>query len=488
MNKLFSIALLLLAAAVPSSAIEPPDGGDMGSFKSRGGGAEAAAAHGNYRVSPDLVSSFRSRLSGAKGIGGMTRGLPGEGSPKVLVLLMEFDEYPHKSADSAEVMRDKIFGAGAVQPYESLTSYYKRSSHGKLNIQGEVLGWYKAGRRADVSETKAGREKLIARALASYSKHDFSRYDSDGDGEIDYLAVIWTGPRGAWASFWWGMKTYFSDKSLKAGSKTIGSYSWMTAANSWSDPASLFGLNTLIHETAHALGLPDYYDYKPGVGPNGGLGFLDMMDAARFDHNCFSKFLLGWVDPEIMTAGDFKLRPASEFPECALLAPPGWKRNPFSEYFLVENRRRSGNDADRAFPGEGLLVWHVDARLNPAGNGFLYDNSFTEHKLLKLMEADGLEEIETVEKYFVTQDDFYTDGRTLGPVTRPSSSLYDGTAVGLTLVSRGGAYEAAFSLSAPGEAATKSVADDVYSAGPPVPTRPTGPGKVRLPSADEIRF
>ena len=59
---------------------------------------------------------------------------------------------------------------------------------------------------------------------------------------------------------------------------------------------------------------------------------------------------------------------------------------------MVQNRTRPGNDAD--LPADGLLIWHVDARLTRSGSDFLYDNSYTAHKLLRLMEADGLEEIE----------------------------------------------------------------------------------------------
>ncbi len=492
--RLHAVLISLLLAVPPVSiALEPPpDHGAAGFSKGRAGAsADSALKFGNQQVSPDLVAAFKSRLSGrSKGVSVLSsKGLPAEGSPKVLILLIEFEDYPHKAADTAEAMSAKVFGSASTPPYESLNAYYKRSSYGKLNIEGNVLGWYNAGRRADIPVTHEGREKLIERVIKNYPEHNFSQYDNNGDGEIDYFAVIWTGPNTGWGNFWWGYKTEFADKAFLASGKKLGIYSWMyEKRDKWEDAGGEFTLNTLIHETGHALGLPDYYDYKPGVGPNGGLGYLDMMDVTWFDHNCFSKFMLGWIDPEILTPGEFKLRPASEYPECALLAPPGWARNPFSEYFLVENRRQTGNDGDDKFPGAGLVIWHVDARLNPGGSQFLYNNSTTEHKLLKLLESDGLEEIETADKYFFSQNDFYVDGRSLNAGTKPSSALYDGKDTGINFVSRGGDYEAAFSLSMPAEIRPVRGPGDLYSPGPGGADLENITKKVGLVAPSALRF
>jgi M6 family metalloprotease-like protein len=450
MNILMAVVSLLLSLSSLSVALEPPDRVGMVFSNSHSWAKEDALELGNHLVSPGLVAGFKNRLSAKKDAkavpSGQRGGLPAQGTQKILVLLIEFDEYPHKAVDTVEAMRDKIFHAGSVPPYESLSAYYRRSSYGKLNIEGNVLGWYNAGLRADIPQTREGGEALVKKVLQSYPEHDFSQYDNDNNGVIDYVAVIWTGPPSGWGTFWWGLKLEFSDKTFEVSGKKLASCSWLYAVKKWDDPEAVFMPITLIHETGHALGLSDYYDYKPGVGPDGGLGKFDMMESNKFDHNCFSKFLLGWVDPEVVTVGEFKLRPAGDSADCVLLAPPGWEKNPFSEFFLAENRRKTGNDADEAFPGGGLVIWHVDARLDPEGKYFLYDNSTTDHKLLKILESDGLEEIETQPKYRFGQDDFYTDGRAFGPETKPSSGLYDGTDTGINLLSYGGNYEAEFAV------------------------------------------
>lgn len=447
--KRFGAIILLLAFAQASFAVEPPDRA-LSSKSFASPGMDPALGIGNQSFSPGLIANLAARLSGNKGAnllsGTRGSGLPSEGSPKMLVLLVEFDEYPARPGDTAEAMNARIFGAGGKFPFESLSAYYRRSSYGKLNIQGNVLGWYKAGKRADVVQTREGREALVRKALLSYKDHDFSQYDNDGDGVIDYFAVIWTGPVGEWATFWWGVAPHFSDRNFTVSGKKLKAYTWQGVVHKWEDPAEDFKIRTLVHETGHALGLPDYYDYKEGTGPDGGVGNIDIMDSNTHDHNCFSKFMLGWIEPKrVLLGGEFKLPPASEAGDCLLLLPPGRENEPFSEFFLVENRRKAGNDTEPGFVG-GLLVWHVDARLNQAKNNFLYNNQETEHKLLKPLESDGLEELEKGREKNFTFNDFYVKDRVLGPLTVPSSKLYDGSDTGINLSSRGGNFDVSFTL------------------------------------------
>ena len=441
------ILALLLALAQFSAALEPP--GELTRSQGPSAAIDAALAIGNPAFSPELLAGLASRAGGGKGVNQFSlwgRGMPAEGKPKMLVLLVDFDEYPARPADTPEAMAARIFGSDGAFPYESLSAYYRRSSYGKLNIEGTVLGWYRAGRRADVPQTREGREALIKAAIRSYKKHDFSQYDANGDGTIDSLAVIWTGPIGDWATFWWAVAPRFYDSGFQPGGKNIGFYSWQGILSKWEDPAAGFNPKILIHETGHNLGLPDYYDYKPGVGPDGGLGAFDMMDSTRYDHNCFTKMMLGWVTPKrISTGGTYTLRPSSEAGECLLLLPPGKNNYPFGEFFLLENRRAAGNDSAELVGG-GLVVWHVDARLNSDKTNFLYDNHTTEHKLLRVLESDGEEEIEQGPNRKFNFFDFYLPGRTLGPDTVPSSRLYDGTGSGFSLISRGGDRDVSFTL------------------------------------------
>lgn len=151
-----------------------------------------------------------------------------------------------------------------------------------------------------------------------------------------------------------------------------------------------------------------------------------MMHGNKGDHNCFSKWMLDWITPIYVPfcAPPLSLGASGEHPDAVMVFPGGGSDDLFSEYFMVQNRYRTGNDDTPEMPGNGLIVWHVDATLNASGTNFLFNNSNTEHKLLRLMEADGLEEIESGGA--ADAGDYYMGGDEFSPLTMPNSNLYSG--------------------------------------------------------------
>jgi M6 family metalloprotease-like protein len=442
-----TVILLVLVFCNTSLALQPPTREQWEEYKRDGtlhSRIAEAKALGNHVPSQSAVSRAQYKLRrmslemqgmSAQEIGQALapppawQGMPTIGIVKILTLLIDFSDYP--ASNTAVSIESKLFGDGSGgSPYESLRNFYRRSSYSQLEIQGNVLGWYRpAYPRTSVTESSTGRQNLIKEALNYYEGlgHDFTQYDNDGDNIIDYLVVIWTGPDNGWSNFWWGYKTWFGDSTYRLDGKRLGDYSWQWESRPY---PGTFTPRVVIHETGHALGLPDYYDYDEAVGPDGGVGGLDMMDANRGDHNCFSKFLLDWISPQAYGSGTHTvaLNGSGTSRDAIVVMPGATQGYPFGEFFMIQNRYRVGNDTP--FPGDGLLIWHVDGRLNAGGTNFLYDNSDTEHKLLRLMEADGLEEIEFGDG---TGDagDYFVVGRTFGPNTSPNSSRYDGSITGL---------------------------------------------------------
>lgn len=443
-----SVLFVGLGAAL---ALEPPTREQIERYKLDGTLAmriARAKAIGNHKIplrSKDrLVSNLRRLSLALPGRIGSSvsrvlapppawKGMPTSGTVKVLALLISFNDYP--GVTTPENFTSRLFGDGlGSPPFDSLRNFYRRSSYNQLNIEGNVLGWYQAPYvRSTVAETDQGRQSVIKEALNHYEQqgHDFSQYDNDGDGAIDYFCVFWTGPRGEWSSFWWGYYTWFSDSTFRLDGKRLTNYSWQWELPNY--PSGAFGPSTIIHETGHALGLPDYYDYDDAIGPRGGVGSLDIMDGTA-DHNCFSKFMLGWITPTVVSTGSqtVSLRASGLFPDALLFMPGAVPGRIFDEFFMVQNRYRSGNDTNLFTGSDGLILWHVDSRLDSWNYDFLYDNSYTEHKLLRLMEADGLEEIET---YNANADagDYYKVNMTFGPYSVPNSARYSGLATGTGL-------------------------------------------------------
>jgi hypothetical protein len=134
-------------------------------------------------------------------------------------------------------------------------------------------------------------------------------------------------------------------------------------------------LGTYAHEFGHVLptnlksrsecGLPDLYDYEAAEAdedPYGFVGSWDIMsDSSPAKHfSAWSKIALGWITPEIIRVGPTIAAPINLQPlegdsgSRAIVVPLTGQRS-----YVIEVRRRIGYD--RSLPGEGVLVYLVDA-------------------------------------------------------------------------------------------------------------------------------
>lgn len=439
------VTALLAVGIGPAGATAPPQPDELAGYAADGTLADRVAFAkdvGNDKFDPELIARAKMNLDRlvmeAQGLDpGIAaapppnwRGMPTTGTVKVLCLLIEFNDYRHTPANTQAAVHNALFGAGepAFTPYESLTNYYKRSSYNKLNIQGNTLGWYRtAYNRSAVGLNTGGRQGLIKEAINHYKAqgHDFSQYDNDGDGDVDVFHVIYAGPDTGWGSFWWGWQMNWQDywpfDYFEVDGKRLSKYTFQFQTQHSSGG---FSPIVVIHETGHALGLPDFYDYDGDVGPDGGVGGLDMMDGNKGDHNCFSKWILGWLTPTMVAnygSQTIQLRASGTTEDCVMIIPGASPAGQFSEYFMVQNRTKAGNDNASNWPGSGMMIWHLNAA---AGNDYAYNNSYTAQKLLRLMEADGLEQIE--KNGGGNAGDFYVSGRAFTPAGTPNSALYNG--------------------------------------------------------------
>ena len=357
-----------------------------------------------------------------------TRQIPSTGTVRIPAIVIDFADAPNTMSEGD--IASTLFGAGKAEkaPMESLNAFYRRSSYGALDLTGEVLGVYHVPMTRAAAEAASGQTALVEDALASFdtSGTDFARYDGDGDGRLDYVIVMWTGSarRG---TAWWGSYTVGGNDRLVDGT-ALGAYAWVPVPTD-------FSARTLVHETGHALGLTDLYDGNRSIGPGGGVGAFDPMGDGSCDHNALSKIMLGWIQPRVISTGleKLSLRPTSAAPDAAIVMPGFSLDAPYREFYVVQARVRTGNDA--AWPyttSSALQVWHVDATMGSNGR-YAYNNSTTAHKFLLLVEADGKSEIEKLDMSNTT--DLFRTGATFSAASAPSSDLYTGDRSGVTVSS-----------------------------------------------------
>ena len=421
--------------------------------------------------------------------------LKSTGTVKTLTILVDFKDHrasTELAGMTPSVFQQNIYGPGtsAAQrftPYESVNAYYRRASQGKVDIQGNVLGWYHFPNNqrqyqptgGGTPDQKAAADnaaifKMVSEALNSVGAgHDFAQYDNDNDGDIDLVTILYAGPDSGWGSFWWAYQWQFfvpAAQTTTFGGKRLKQFVFQfVSKRSQTD----FDPSTLLHEMGHAFGLADYYDYDEAVGPSGGVGGLDMMDAGRGNQNAFSRWLLDWIQPDIVGVGSPTAHQlvasgsANNTHKAIAIFPQLRNTNaPGQELFIVENRFRTGNDSGvPKLPNDGLLVWHIAADPNAENNNFLYDNSYTDRKLIRLVRADSAVDFPAGGSagpgtYFYPPHDFTPD-------STPNTNGYGGDRTNVVLSN----------ISVPGETMTVNIGFSTASSPFATPRR--------APAADE---
>lgn len=370
---------------------------------------------------------------------------PTIGDVKALVFLVDFADMRNEDSSlTAEEMEKRLEGTSDVfsdsdYPYKSVSGYYNASSYGKLNIDFDVYGWYSSENNRSFYENAedhndtAGNNVLIKEVMEHYDGViDFSEYDANNDGLIDLVYFMYGGSNSGWGTQWWSYVTQFSSESTYDG-EGLAKYCFLNIdGGAWSTNI------TVIHETGHLLGLPDYYNYGYQTDTNDTvdyIGMLDMMSSNRGDHNIFSKMLLGWVEPVFVSEDmSFDVLCSAETGAKAYIVAPEFKNGVLGEYYVLEYYKSSGaiNSCYGVYCPQGAVrIYHADASFN--GYDYTYSNdSDTAHPLLMLMNSNGYyyNALYGDETY---ADNYYTEGMTLGVNTAPSSELYDGVFSGINI-------------------------------------------------------
>ncbi len=333
--------------------------------------------------------------------------IPAIGSPKVLVVPVQFPTSTFTNATTAKTNIDTAFNGAASGSFQSLNSFYKTSSFNKLDLEGVVLDAFTTQFQPSYYENLSPQDPntvIINEIMNFYNGSiNFADYDYNGDGNLDGIYMIYNYPPGEWASFWWAyLSSYVGSSSFDGVRPT--SYIWM--------PYNFVFYNntldsvTFIHETGHMLGIEDYYDYAEddGSGNEYGLGGADMMDGNLGDHNPWSKMILGWIDPIIIesTTTNLELLPYISSGQ-ALIITDQWNNTYFDEFIIAMYYTPTGFystlDSEGYFFDKqpGMVLYHVDARLGASANPnsaypfspYINNNSDTPNKLIKFIEADG---------------------------------------------------------------------------------------------------
>lgn len=289
-----------------------------------------------------------------------------------------------------------FFGNSSDLYFESLHSYYYKSSYGQLDIKGGVTGYFDP---SSVSSTYSSINNYTSENISSlvslawdWAKSTYNLkatdYDSDGDGYIDGIWLIYMHETDSSTNFW-GYTSTTTSSNGTASNPVVNTFGWASidfindkfiSYNNSSLKNYQCDAHVLIHETGHMLGLSDYYSYNY-YGTYNAVGTVDMMSQNLGDQNMYSKMLLGWVTPYIVY-GDCEITlSSSQEKDQVIVIPYDDKEyskdsngkilfNVFDEYLVLDyysDKNLNSSDYDcydaTHVSGDGGRLYHVDNRL-----------------------------------------------------------------------------------------------------------------------------
>lgn len=269
---------------------------------------------GNDEPSPGLVQQAIAREQAQNGIApnavpGDDGGMATVGSAHVLALRVSFPDRPFAEGDTLEALQALIgpraVGEAALPsaggfPYENLHDYYLRASYGALTVTGEAFD-YAAQHERDFYTANIGQLYKEALDHLEASGIDLARFDANGDGRIDAVYLHFAGGDTGWGSVWWSNEQVLDVPDAVYADGTVRLWNAVALSNPCDQP---WAAQTIIHETGHVLGLPDYYQYasqQGGSADRTGILTFDIMMQNQGDHNGFSKWMLGWLPDSKIT-------------------------------------------------------------------------------------------------------------------------------------------------------------------------------------------
>jgi len=324
-------------------------------------GAPARTAHAapEGAASPNLVRALDDAT-----LASPREALAPKRTLRLALVPVEFKDVKHDPRFTTDDLSRLVFSRGAYTGknptgeavFGSVADYYAEVSSGLLSIEGRAHGWVQVRRerasyeRPDAIGKALGFARFLTQALTALEAREGPKALADADA----VGLVIAGDHGKHGSVLWPHSA-----AIPWRGRLLKYYLMSETQGGKFAPIGVH-----CHELGHVLGILDQY----GEGKNSGLGTWCLMSTGhRHDRvngdrrpihmSAFTKERLGWVAPATVdprVPQTLRLRPIEGNPGEALkvLVTPGG-----SEYFLLENRRKTGFNAGLA--RGGLYIWHV---------------------------------------------------------------------------------------------------------------------------------
>ena len=316
-------------------------------------------------------------------------------APRGLVILVNFSNSKFANTNNQAAMNelmnsDNYTYNGATG---SVRKFFSDQSDGQYKPDFEVIGpvtltnnvAHYGGNDAGGADLLPGDMVVEACSIANANYGvDFTQYDNDGDGEVDFVYIIYAGKGeadgGAEETIWphnWDLESayYYNNCTYNKNKRRFdGKYINNYACSGELDGSSgkRAGIGTIAHEFGHVIGLPDLYDIDYGQNYDNEMtpGSWHIMDGGSYNnegrtppnYTIYDKYFLGWKTPinlgataqnlSLIANGQSGYQGYQIASSNSLLAATST-----TTAYYIENRQQSG--WDRYLPGHGLVIWKI---------------------------------------------------------------------------------------------------------------------------------
>ena len=379
------------------------------------------------------VNTRPERLAATRGFGGKssTSFFPHTGSPRAIVLLVQFANRPFKVQPrkafnqylNSMANKHQDFGNAEDRNTGSVKRYFSDMSGGKFKPQFDLYGPITMPKNvAYYGEGSSSMERcreLVSEACTMMDDSlDFSKYDADKDGNVDLVYIIYAGYGESVSSIdstlW--PKAFVCGTDIKKDGKYVRLAGISNELNgrpdgNYNSKSGLLinGVGLFCHEFSHCMGLPDFY---PTVSPqwttandkqdfdaydNQGMEEWDVMDNGIYLYNGYSptaytaweREKMGWLTIETLTKeGKVELKSIDEGGKAYRIKND--KNTSGNEYYIVENIQAKG--WNKKLPASGMMVSHVEYEpraFSVFHGGDNSVNNIKKHPRMTIVPADG---------------------------------------------------------------------------------------------------
>lgn len=306
---------------------------------------------------------------------------PHTGSPKALVILVNFQDTTFTAADPKKNFEQYLNATDSIKKYDlqdtrlykSVYQYFNEMSFGKFTPQFDLVGpiqvsqssAYYGADSGSIKDVK-GVEMIKEACKLVDDSVNFADYDSDGDGKVDLVYIIYAGHsqsiNGNPTDCLWPKSGYSSGLGSFDGVQ-VYRYGINNELNGKVKHKFINGIGLFCHEFSHTLGLPDFYPTIAAAQiDNQAMEYWDLMDGGEYvasgycptPYTPWERETMGWLELETLSdTAQVTLKPVQQGGTAYKILSDNE-----DEYLIVENIQKKG--FYQKLPADGMIVYRVN--------------------------------------------------------------------------------------------------------------------------------